>query len=140
VNIPEGLAVVEQSGDGGTWKQSDKRWVWTTIRQNEQVTPSVTVAVPSEGGESYSITGEVLTNEQSVAEATSKVTVQPADGQTIQRAIDTNNNNIIDDTEILQAIEYWRNDEQVPETSGRTINDIKILELIEMWRNDTEVN
>lgn len=40
----------------------------------------------------------------------------------------------IGDTELLQAIEYWRNDSEVPGTCGETVDDATLLELIRLWR------
>jgi hypothetical protein len=57
----------------------------------------------------------------------------------INEAIDRNDNGLIDDDEILRAIDLWRSDEAVPGTGGKTIGGTKILELIDAWRNETEV-
>jgi hypothetical protein len=57
----------------------------------------------------------------------------------INEAIDRNDNGLIDDDEILRAIELWRSDESVPGTGGKTIGGTKILELIDAWRNETEI-
>lgn len=63
------------------------------------------------------------------------VTVEPA---SVQQGIDENNNGEIDDIEVLDAIEYWQNNEAVPRTDGKKIGDFEILDLIEKWRNNTE--
>lgn len=60
-------------------------------------------------------------------------------GQTIEAAIDADNDGHIGDFEVLTAVEYWRTGEPVPNTGGKTISDIKILDLIEHWREGTEV-
>jgi len=52
--------------------------------------------------------------------------------------IDTDNDNRIGDFEVLQAIEYWRTNQQVPNTN-QTITDQEILTLIDMWETETEV-
>ena len=66
--------------------------------------------------------------------------------QSIRQGIDADNNGQIGDTEILDAIdEYWRFDNEVPETCGKIIPDASvnnnndILDLIEIWRTNTEV-
>jgi hypothetical protein len=66
--------------------------------------------------------------------------------QSIRQGIDADNNGQIGDIEILDAIdEYWRFDNEVPETCGRIIPDASvnnnndILDLIEIWRTNTEV-
>jgi hypothetical protein len=52
--------------------------------------------------------------------------------------IDTDNDNRIGDFEVLQAIEYWRTNQEVPNTN-QTITDQEILTLIDMWETETEV-
>lgn len=52
---------------------------------------------------------------------------------TVEQAVDRDGNCIIDDLEILWAVEYWITGDIVPGTSGRTISDSKILELVGLW-------
>jgi hypothetical protein len=67
--------------------------------------------------------------------------------QSIPQGVDTNNNGEIDTLEILTAIDtYWRVDEPVPDTCGKTIPTLDqngqpgILTLIDdFWRPGTEV-
>lgn len=47
---------------------------------------------------------------------------------------------IIGDREILRAVEYWINGEEVPNTAGQRINDSKMLELIALWIGGTPVS
>ena len=58
---------------------------------------------------------------------------------TVVEAIDSDDDGYIGDFEVLQAIEYWRDDAEVPNTCGATIGDFQVLELIEMWRDDTQI-
>jgi len=51
----------------------------------------------------------------------------------IEEAIDENNNNLIDDSEILKALRYWISGEEVPGTGGQTIDDATMLELLHIW-------
>ncbi len=39
----------------------------------------------------------------------------------------------IGDLDILNAIDYWSNNEEVPDTGGKTISNQKILDLIDLW-------
>lgn len=57
--------------------------------------------------------------------------------KTIEEALDLNQNHLIDDNEILQAISYWIAGELVPGTDGKIIDDAKILELMDMWIKGT---
>lgn len=65
--------------------------------------------------------------------------VDGAGGLTIEEALDVNQNNVLDDDEILWAIELWINGEEVPGT-GQTISDKKMLELINKWINGTQLS
>jgi hypothetical protein len=58
----------------------------------------------------------------------------PSSGsKTIEAALDTNGNGILDDDEILRALQYWSSGEEVPGTDGHTIDDAKMLELLDIW-------
>jgi PKD repeat protein len=57
----------------------------------------------------------------------------PPGGKTIETALDTNGNGILDDDEILRALQYWISGEEVPGTDGQTIDDAKMLELVHIW-------
>jgi len=52
--------------------------------------------------------------------------------QTIEQALDTNDNNVIDDAEIRTAIQLWISGQVVPGTN-RTIDDEEIRRLIQLW-------
>jgi len=57
----------------------------------------------------------------------------------ITQAIDADNDGRIGDYEILQAIDYWRTGEVVPDTGGKTVSDFEVLKLIEKWRDGTRI-
>jgi hypothetical protein len=54
-------------------------------------------------------------------------------GQSIERALDQNGNERIDDPEIINAINLWIRQEPVPGTDGQTISDAKIIQLLNLW-------
>lgn len=56
----------------------------------------------------------------------------PGGEKTIEQALDANNNKIIDDFEMLQALEYWIKQQIVPGTN-KTIDDLTMLTLLEKW-------
>lgn len=58
---------------------------------------------------------------------------------TIEEALDANNNGIIDDAEIKEAIVLWALSDPVPGTDGLIIDDQKILQLVEMWALSTPI-
>jgi len=55
-----------------------------------------------------------------------------AEVQQIAAALDTNGNQVLDDTEIRQAIQLWIGGSAVPDTN-LTISDAAILKLIQLW-------
>jgi hypothetical protein len=56
------------------------------------------------------------------------------DDDTIESAIDSNDDGEIDDSEVFDAIRYWQEDEPVPGTDGKTIDDGTLLDLVERWQ------
>ncbi|MFB6087589.1 MAG: M6 family metalloprotease domain-containing protein [Haloarculaceae archaeon] len=59
--------------------------------------------------------------------------------QSIDDAIDDNDDGRIGNFEILRAIELWRDDSVVPGTLDETIGNFEVLELIELWRDGARV-
>jgi len=58
----------------------------------------------------------------------------------IAAAIDEDDDGLIEDAEILAAIDYWQTDEPVPETGGRLISDSTMLELIDLWQTGERID
>ena len=54
--------------------------------------------------------------------------------------LDANANDVIDDSEILLAIDYWITGNPVPHTDNRGIDDKLILTLIDLWIKQTSVS
>jgi hypothetical protein len=65
-------------------------------------------------------------------------TAPPSGGKSIEQALDQNNNKIIDDLEMLQALQYWIKQQPVPNTN-KTIDDLKMLSLLQMWIKGTPI-
>jgi hypothetical protein len=65
---------------------------------------------------------------------------QPAE-TTVAEAIAAGgeNDSLIEDSEIQQAINYWATDSEVPGTDGETIGDSQIQQLINSWATETPV-
>ncbi len=51
----------------------------------------------------------------------------------IPEAIDADWDRRISEEEMLQAVRYWINDQEVPDTGGQTINDLILHQLAEFW-------
>ncbi|WP_152418304.1 malectin domain-containing carbohydrate-binding protein, partial [Halorubrum aidingense] len=74
------------------------------------------------------------------------VTVQPSDDSsdgdlTVAQAVAMGgeNDSLIEDSEIQQAINYWATGSEVPDTGGETISDSQIQQLINYWSTDAIV-
>jgi len=79
-----------------------------------------------------------------VAEDTVTFTVrtavpEPNQPLTIAQALDTNQNGVLDDNEILKGIQFWISGEMVP-NADQSISDTEINRLIGMWILETPVN
>ena len=132
--LPEGWTVAEQTAAGGTWSAGDTTWLWQTIGSGEAVEPTVTFDIPDGASGQYTVTGSVLTADSVVAETSTTVTVTEA--TPVRAAIDSNGDGTIGDFEVLQAIDHWRTNDEVPNTGGKRIGDRQILTLIEEWRTN----
>ncbi len=60
--------------------------------------------------------------------------------ETIEQAIDTNGNGIIDDAEIIIAVHYWITGQPVPGTGGQIIDDQEILKLVALWTTGSPIS
>lgn len=58
---------------------------------------------------------------------------------TVEQALDTNNNGLVDDLEMLQALNLWTRQMPVPGTDGLTIDDLKIVQLLQLWIKQTPI-
>lgn len=58
--------------------------------------------------------------------------------KSIEQALDANNNKIIDDLEMLQALQYWIKQQVVPGTN-KTIDDLTMLALLGKWIKATPI-
>ncbi|MBX0287613.1 PKD domain-containing protein [Halomicroarcula sp. F28] len=54
--------------------------------------------------------------------------------ESISEAFDEDDDGEMDDDEILDAVEYWQDEEPVPSIGGEIIDDQKILDLVESWQ------
>jgi len=58
----------------------------------------------------------------------------PGETESVSAAIDDDDDGTVDDSEILDAIEYWQHGETVPGTDGETVSDSELFELIDRWQ------
>ncbi len=83
-------------------------------------------------------TGAVSTVHAGETARFSSTTPPPPGAKTIEQALDQNNNKIIDDFEMLQALQYWIKQQIVPGTN-RTIDDLTMLALLQKWIKGTPI-
>lgn len=65
-------------------------------------------------------------------------TPPPSGEKTIEQAIDADGDGIINDLEMLQALQYWIKQQIVPGTN-KTIDDLTMLSLLQKWIKGTPV-
>ena len=65
-------------------------------------------------------------------------TPPPGGAKTIEQAIDADGDGIINDLEMLQALQYWIKQQIVPGTN-KTIDDLTMLSLLQRWIKGTPV-
>lgn len=63
-----------------------------------------------------------------------------AQAATLEQAIDTNGNGIIDDAEIMAAVHYWITGQLVPTSGGQIIDDQEVLKLVALWTTDSPIS
>ncbi|HEY5595842.1 MAG TPA: PKD domain-containing protein [Candidatus Bipolaricaulota bacterium] len=104
-----------------------------TMTDNTKTDGAVTVAYSDAGG---STTFVYYINDASSTEYAVTVcpatTPPPAGGGALAGAIDADNDGMIDDREIVDAIRLWISGATVP-GAGQTIGDAEIVSLIQMW-------
>ncbi len=59
--------------------------------------------------------------------------------KTIALSLDSNGNDVLDESEVLTAIEYWSKNQSVP-GANESISDVKVLELVKKWILSTSVS
>jgi len=104
VSLPENWEVVERSDDGGTWKQSENKWLWQTIEAGATAEPSVTVQIPEDTSGTHTIEASIkdidgvrdttsltLNVETSTETPTETPTVTPTETDTQTEGTPTNN-------------------------------------------------
>ena len=71
--IPDDWEIVDREDDGGTYKESNTRWVFQTIKPGETKNPSLTFKIPDdEDPGSYTVSAEAKDNEEGVRDTTSE--------------------------------------------------------------------
>lgn len=120
------------------------RWFLDGVEQTRVTVPNVYWETPSEG--SHTMRVVVSDSKGGTAEDTIQFTVSsgatppppPSGAKTIEQALDSNNNKIIDDLEMLQALQYWIKQQIVPGTN-KTIDDLTMLSLLQKWIKGTPI-
>lgn len=57
----------------------------------------------------------------------------------VEQALDSNRNGLVDDLEMLQALNLWTRQTPMPGTDGLTIDDLKIVQLLQLWIKQTPI-
>jgi phage-related protein len=126
-------AIVNRTDDGGSWRSSERVWLFQSLQAGGTVEPEILLEPPSDASGDYTVSGNAESNSAKTSDTTSFVIRE----QSIQTAVDQNNDGRIDDLEILSAIEWWRTDQTIPETNIQISNQ-QILDLAQIWREGGE--
>ena len=71
--IPDDWEIVDREDDGGTYKESNTRWAFQTIKPGETKNPSLTFKIPDdEDTGSYTVSAEAEDNDEGVRDTTSE--------------------------------------------------------------------
>ncbi len=126
----------DPDGDSLTYK-----WFLNGVEQTRATAPNVQWANPVEGTHTMRVVvsdGKGGTAEDSVQFIVSDQTPPPPSTKTIEQALDADEDKIIGDLEMLQALQYWIKQHIVPGT-GKTIDDLMMLALLQKWIKGTPI-
>jgi len=127
VVAPDALSLSNHSSDGGVWRAAAQTWLFQNVEPGQSVTAAVDVAVDANAGE-QTVTGTAIGNGQEV----SAITTVDRDGLAAVQAVDSNDDNELDNSEVVEAINSWRNDDPVGD-SNQAITNEEIREIISLW-------
>jgi hypothetical protein len=65
--------------------------------------------------------------------------VTESDYESVPQAIDADDDDVIEDNELLDALGHWQDGDPVPDTGGQTVTDDIVLDLVEMWKDETDI-
>ena len=106
-------------------------WDFNGDGKTDATGPTATFQFPTPG--EFDVALHAVDDQGAETTQVQTVTVEGTTGdQTIAQALDTNHNNVIDDTEIRTAIQLWISGQVVPGTT-KTIDDATIRRLIQLW-------
>jgi cell division septation protein DedD len=130
-NLPGEWSIVNRSDDGGTWRASESVWLFQSVGPDNPAEPSIVIEPPENASGEYTQTAQAESDEYTASDNFT-FTVRES---SLLEAVDQNNDGQIDDGEILAAIEWWRNDQIVPNTDMQISNQ-QILEIVEVWQEE----
>lgn len=130
--IPANWSVVDHETAGATFSTDPPSWLWLSLGAGVSKQPTLTLSVPnSTAPGNYSVTANGVGPDSTVQKPTT-ITITENATLSINDAI-AGDDGEIGISDIQQAIQYWANNEVVPDTGGKTIGIAKIQELIQLW-------
>lgn len=121
--------IANRTDDAGAWRNSQRVWFFQNLAPDDPAEPSILLSPPEEASGNYSLRVRARTDEANASDGVGFAIRETP----LLSAVDRNDNGRIDDAEILDAIEWWRTDQRVPDTDLR-ISNMQILELTDVWR------
>ena len=116
-----------ETPSSGYWNEDKKKILFTDPPDSVDVVVNVEGNVEDNTSMGVRVTDGNVTNDERFSLSLK---------QELRNVIDENNNYVLDDGEILEAVSYWVNGDVVP-GYGEEISDEEILDLIELWENNT---
>jgi len=142
-NPEEFAIVVHQGGAGGpmigstTVHAGDNADVQVDLEESlstgeHTLVPMLHQTASSGHGPPITVDGEMVTD-------TATVTVErDQDCQSVRAAI-AGEDDTVDDAEMLEAIQHWQTESEVPGTCGETVSDTDLLDLINAWQSGDSI-
>lgn len=79
--IPDGWEIQSHENDNGTWNSNENKWIWLTVPGGETVEPSVTMSVPDDAADEYTV-GATASTSQTSTDVEATIGVAGADNGT----------------------------------------------------------
>jgi hypothetical protein len=127
VRLPDGVNYVEYDSSNSPIKKEDELTWLFRLDENSKASLRVEVEI-----EDMNNKGEAIITRSLGTENTRNFSAVLPNKVSIKNLVDKNNNYLIDNKEILTAIEYWRTGETLGQ--GQEITSDDLLRLIEYWQ------
>jgi hypothetical protein len=127
VEFSEGVEVVNSSASDGYKKEGENKWLFRVDGDKNNAVVSILLDY-EEDDKNYTANIKATTDYRNYT-STEKLNEK----KPIERVVDENGNDMIDDREILNAISSWQENGEI---DGREVTIHEIMNIIDYWQND----